>query len=288
MLIIKKDGYGFYLIPISFFILFYSYLSKKWKLVVLLISLFVVLVDFDARSNVIKFVVPFLLSFLFYFKRFLKLKIFKIILLSGFSLPFVFLILGLTNIFNVFQMDKYIKGNYIEKRIDGNQVDEINLKSDTRTFLYKEVIFSAVKNKYVLIGRTPSRGNESEIFGTHAAEELKTGRYERYSNEVSILNIFTWTGLLGLILYLLVFLKAAYLAIAKSNSNFLRILGLYLTFRWIYSWVEDPNTFNINNILLWMVIAMCYSVQFRNMSDSDFKNWMNSIFKGQPYLKSGI
>jgi hypothetical protein len=288
MFFITKDSYGFYLVPISFFMLFNSHLDKKWRIVILCISLIVVFVALDARSNVIKFTVPFLLSFLIYFKRYLKLKIFKILLISGFSLPFVFLALGITNIFNVFQMDKYIKGTYTKKVVISGRVEDANLKADTRTFLYKEVVTSAIKNNYVLIGRSPARGNESEAFGLHAAEELKTGRYERYSNEVSVLNIFTWTGLIGLILYLLVFLKAAYLAIAKSNSNFLRILGLYLTFRWIYSWVEDPNTFNINNILLWMVIAMCYSVQFRNMSDSDFKNWMNSIFKGKPYLNSGI
>ena len=84
--------------------LFNSHLDKKWRIVILCISLIVVFVSLDARSNVIKFTVPFLLSFLIYFKRYLKLKILKILLISGFSLPFVFLVLGITNIFNVFQI----------------------------------------------------------------------------------------------------------------------------------------------------------------------------------------
>jgi hypothetical protein len=205
--------------------------------------------------------------------------------MTCFALPFVFLFLGVTKTFNVFQIDEYVKGTYTEKKIIAGQVKEMDLKADTRTFLYKEVIMSAIKNNYILIGRSPARGNESEHFGEHAAIELKTGRYERYINEVSILNIFTWTGLVGLVLYFFVFFKAVYLAIYKSNNFFLKVIGLYVTFRWIYAWVEDFNRFDIMNIVLWMLIAICYSEQFRNMSDADFKTWLNSIFKKKKYFK---
>jgi hypothetical protein len=286
MLFITRESFGYYLIPVSFFLIFFPYLSKKWKIVVLLFSIFTVFVDLDARSTVIKFGASFLLCILFYFKKQIKFKIFNLIFICAFTLPFFLLFLGITGVFNVFNMDKYIKGSFTEKIIVGNEVQIADLKSDTRTFLYKEVILSSIKNKYVLFGRTPARGNDSEYFGLHAAEELKTGRYERHANEVSILNIFTWFGLVGVVLYFLVFFKAVYLAISKSKSDFLRILGLYLTFRWIYTWVEDPNTFNINNIILWMVISMCYSEQFRNMTNSDFKSWFDTIFKRQPFLKS--
>jgi hypothetical protein len=282
---LTTDSFGFYLIPISFFCLFLPFLTKKWRAGIVLIALFVIFVDLDARSNVIKFLVPFLLSFLFYFKRLVNFKFLKILFMTCFALPFIFLFFGVTHVFNIFKIDEYIKGNYTEKKIIAGQVKEIDLKADTRTFLYNEVITSAIKNKYVLIGRTPARGNESEHFGSHSFEELKTGRYERYGNEVSILNIFTWTGLIGIFLYFLVFLKAVYLAIYKSNNFFLKIIGLNVMFRWIYAWVEDFNRFDIMNIVLWMLIAMCYSEQFRNMSDLDFKSWLNSIFKRKIYLK---
>jgi hypothetical protein len=283
--LIETQSYGYYLIPISFFALFFPFLSRHWKVTVAIISLFVIFVDLDARSNVIKFFVPILFSFIFYFKRLLKFKLLKIIYMTCFALPFVFLFLGVTKTFNVFQIDEYVKGTYTEKKIIAGQVKEMDLKADTRTFLYKEVIMSAIKNNYILIGRSPARGNESEHFGEHAAIELKTGRYERYINEVSILNIFTWTGLVGLVLYFFVFFKAVYLAIYKSNNFFLKVIGLYVTFRWIYAWVEDFNRFDIMNIVLWMLIAICYSEQFRNMSDADFKTWLNSIFKKKKYFK---
>jgi hypothetical protein len=275
---LTTDSFGFYLMPITFFILFFPFLDNKWKFVIALVSFFVVFIDLDARSNVIKFLTPVVLTLFFKYKRIFNLKVIKILFLFGFIMPFVFLFLGLTNLFNLFQIDKYVKGTYTERKLISGQIEEVNLKADTRTFLYKEVIVSALKNKYLFLGRSPARGNESDSFGIFAAEELKTGRYERYSNEVSVLNIFTWMGLIGLILYFLVFLKSAYLAIYQSNSYFLCIIGLYITFRWIFAWIEDFNRFDIMNVILWIFISMGYSEHFRKMSDDDFKKWLSSIF----------
>ena len=205
--------------------------------------------------------------------------------MTCFAVPFVFLFLSITNIFNIFHIDDYIKGDYTEKKIVSGQEQVLNLKADTRTGLYQEVIISAIKNKYVLIGRTPSRGNDSEAFGIYLAEELNTNRYERYSNEVAILNIFTWTGIIGVVLYFFVFFRAVYFAIYKSNNFFIKVIGLYVTFRWIYAWVEDFNRFDIMNIVLWIFIAICYSEQFRSMSDHDFKEWLGTIFNKSQNIK---
>lgn len=283
---LTADSYGYYLIPITFFALFLPFLSPRWKVVVFLISLFVVFVDIDARSNVIKFLVPVFLSFLFYYKRFVKFKLLKVLFLTCFAMPFILLFLAIFNVFNVFQMEEYIKGDYSKKTVVSGQLKVSDLKADTRTGIYREVLISAIKNNYILLGRTPARGNDSEAFGLNLAETLHTGRYERYGNEVSILNIFTWTGIIGVVLYFLIFLKAVYLAIYKSKSFFLKIIGLYVMFRWIYSWVEDFNRFDIMNIVLFIFIAICYSEQFRSMNDKDFKNWLKSIFDRNNKLKS--
>ena len=104
MFFITREIFGSYLITLSFFLLFFPYLSKKWKLVVLLFSIFVVFIDLDARSTVIKFSAAFLLSFLFYFKKQIKFKIFNLIFIFSFSVPFLLLLLGITGVFNVFKM----------------------------------------------------------------------------------------------------------------------------------------------------------------------------------------
>jgi hypothetical protein len=276
-LLIGTDIYGFYLIPISFLALFLPVVNLRWKIIIVGVSLFVIVASLEARTNVVKFIMPALFSLLFYFKKVLKSKWLKIIHIFIFALPIALLVLAITETFNVFEMDKYIstKSNTVFLNSQGQDED---LLGDSRSFLYREVISSAIKNNYVLFGRTLARGNDSATFGSHEAEELRTFRYERYSNEVSILNVFTWTGLIGIVLYFFVFFKATYLAIANSNSYFLKIIGLYGSFRWLTAWVEDFNRFDIMNVFIWIVIAMCYSKQFRKMSDRDFVIWLNGIF----------
>ena len=277
ILFISTESYGYYLVPISFFSLFYPSLTPKWKFIIIGISLLVIFVDFDARSNVIKFMVPLLFSFLIFFEKFLHSKYYKLLFKIMFIAPILLLVLGISDIFNIFKMDDYITGTYKETKVMDGELRDVSLTADTRTFLYKEVILSAINNDYVLFGRTPARGNDSEYFGTHAAEELGTKRYERYGNEVSMLNIFTWIGLIGVILYTWIFYKAVDLAITQSNNHYLKIIGIYLAFRYMYAWVEDFSRFDINNVMLWLMISMCYSVQFRKMTDYAFKNWIHSV-----------
>ncbi len=268
---------GFYMAPISLLALFIPILKNKWKLIIVFVTLFVIFSDLSVRSSVIKYGCAIsigMLGFIKFIKIELAIKFFRYTFLL---LPIILLLLALSGIFNVFRMDEYLNGEYVVKSKTDPTIDE-SLTADTRTFLYSEVINSAILNNYVLWGRTPARGNDSDWFGNFMAEDLGTGRYERYENEVGILNIFTWTGLVGVLLYLLVFMRASYLAIYKSNSIFIKLLGLYVAFRWTFAFVEDFNRFDIANLTLWMMIAMCFSVKFRQMSDKVISLWVNSIF----------
>lgn len=274
---------GRFLVPISFILLFLPILKSKWKITVIVFTIYVLTFDITARSNVIKFFVPFLISCLYYFKYFLSNKILNISRLVLLFMPFILLAAGLSGVFNVFKLDQYL-GEHITKTesVTGDKGEE-NLTADTRTFLYVEVIESALKHDYVILGRTPARGNDSNSFGDFSLETLKTGKQERFSNEVSILNIFTWLGIVGVILYFLVFLRSSYLAINESNNFFIKLIGLYLTFRWAFGFVEDYSSFDLSNIFLWLMIGMCYSKTFRQMSNSQMKNWVLSIFEKPIY-----
>ena len=75
--LITPDAYGFYLVPISFLMLFFPLLNLRWKLILLAITLFVITADFGARSNVIKFSVPVLLSLIYYFRLYFKTIVFE-------------------------------------------------------------------------------------------------------------------------------------------------------------------------------------------------------------------
>lgn len=111
------------------------------------------------------------------------------------------------------------------------------------------------------------------------AEDLKTGKYERYQNELCHLNIFTWLGVIGMLLYTLIYIRSSYLAVYRSNSYFLKLIGVFIAFHWAYGWIEDTTNFDILNISLWSAISMGLSSQFRAMTNQDFVEWFGAIFK---------
>lgn len=275
---ISKGAYGWYLMPVSILLLFLPLISIRKGIVLFLIMLLVIFADLSARSNVIKFGFPFILLSFYLFRDFFTrntkiLELFRVVLMF---LPVIMLLLALTGVFNIFKMQDYIGGDYtVKKQVDGTEVQE-SLVSDTRSDLWKEVLLSAYNNNYWLIGRSPARGNDSELYG--AESEMLFGRKERLANEVAITNIFTWTGIIGVFLYMLVFWRASYWAINKSKNFFVKIMGLYLAFRWSYAWIEDRPSFSIGYLSIWILIGLCLSYSFRNMTDNDIKSWAHGIF----------
>lgn len=276
-IIIRTDAFGFYLIPISFMLLFLPVLTRTQKIILLIASVVVLVADLGARSNVIKFCLPFFILLIYGFREKMPAKLLETVRISLFVMPLLFLILGVSGIFNVFNTNEYIKGEVTSVGVDsdGNMVEQ-NIIVDTRTFIYVEVLESAINNNYWLLGRTPARGNDSDTFGVLAAEI--TGRYERLENEIGVANVFTWTGLVGVILYFLIFYRASFLAINKSRNIYIKMLGVYVAFRWLYSWVEDVNNFSLNYFMLMMMLGICYSYSFRNMTDKEITIWARGIF----------
>lgn len=277
--IFPSSSYQFYLGPVFLIGCFLPVIPLKWRYILLGLILVMLVANLGARSQVIKSAMVLLIAIGIYFQRFITLRILKIIHWACYITPVVLLILGLSGTFNIFEDLSSNEGKYIEKRVvNGKQVEE-DLSADTRTFIYVEVIESALKHNYVIWGRTPARGNDSMAFGTFQAEELKTGKYERHGNEVCHTNVFTWLGLIGVILYSLIYLRSSYLAIYKSKNIYIKFIGCFIALRWAYGWVEDMNNFSIMNIALWMMIAMGLSIKFRNMTNLEMREWVQNIFK---------
>jgi hypothetical protein len=183
-------------------------------------------------------------------------------------------------------MDEYLGSYEVKSANVSTKFETENLTADTRTFLYFEVLNSAILHNYLIWGRTNARGNDSEYFGEYNKYELQTRKGERFSNEASILNIFTWLGSIGVVLYFLVFLKATNLAINNSNNIYIKIVGLYISFRWFYSWIEEFSEFDLSNFFLWLMIGMCFSEHFRRMNDKQMSIWVKGIFDNKLALKN--
>ena len=278
---VPRGAYHFFLGPIYIVAFFWPLYSGKWKVIILLLMLLMLGADFSARSQVIKAGFVLFLSLLYLKRRFVSQALLKWMHWTFYILPLTLLFLGLTGRFNVFE-DVFSGESLVVTKLDrnGKAVKE-DLSSDTRTFIYIEVISSAIKHNYVWAGRTPARGNDSAYFGAFSAEGLKTGLYERHSNEVGLPSLFTWLGLIGLILVSLIYLRSSYLALYYSNNIYIKFLGCFVAFRWGYGWIEDMYGFTPMILGLYMVMAMCLSKTFRRMNDKEMKGWLLGLVGGK-------
>lgn len=270
---VSVSAFHFILAPIFIIGCFIPLLKTQWKIIIIFFIIVMLVGDIGARAQIMKAILVLILSLIVYLRNKIPFLFLKTIHWALYIIPITLLFLGITGKYNIFSesQNKY-------KNLD-NESNEVVLTADTRTFIYKEVIESAVNNNYVLCGRTPARGNDSQVFGALNAEELKTGKYERYMNEVCHPNVFTWLGLLGLIPWCLIYLTSSYLAMYKSNSFFLKVVGIFIAFRFFLGWIEDVNEFSISGLSVWMAIGIGLSPYFRNMDDNTFMKWYKNIFK---------
>lgn len=277
---------GMFLFPVSFLILFVPGLKIHWKLILIFITLIVFFdgITTGTRSFILKFGVPVILLLLYYTRFFIAFdNIVKNTHLVLIIAPWLLFVLGVFGIFNVFKIDQYLKIDYVAETTTAEGVVKTqDITEDSRTFIYKEVLQSAQKYNYWILGRSPARGNETVAFAGFF-EEI-SGRNERYKNEANVPNIFTWMGIIGVLLYFLVFLKASMLAIYRSNNTYSKLLGLFVAARWAYAWVEDYSSFGMNDFTIWFMIGACLSESFRKMNNVEVKLWARGIFESR-YVK---
>lgn len=277
--VMDAGAYHFLIWPIFFYGIYSKYLPFRWKLFILTVFATMLTVGIINRAQAVKVVATSGLALAFYFKSYFSKKIINLLHWAFYIIMIILLYLGISGQYNIFEAIEGNSGKFTEQRIDeeGNLVID-DASADTRTFIYQEVISSAIENDYIWTGRTPARGNDSFSFGKHLAEDLGTNKYERHSNEVCHPNIFTWLGLIGMLLYSIIYLQASWLALYRSKSYAMNILGCFVAFHWALGWIEDINRLDVTNIFMWMCIAMCLSEDFRNMDDEQFKDWFHHLF----------
>lgn len=273
------DFYHFYLGPLLILgCLIPLFPNKIWKIGALVLLGVMLLGDIGARAQMLKAGMTLLIAAGIWMRHRIPGRLLRIGHWSFYIIPIILLALGISGRYNIFDHSTKYSGRFTQQGVENGQVVVKDLAVDTRTFIYREVIGSALANDYLLWGRTPARGNDSEWFGAYNAEELNTGKYERQMNEVAHPNIFTWLGLIGLVLWSLIYLKSSFLAVYRSRNVFMRFLGVFIAFRFLLGWIEDVNSFNLSGIAIWMLIAMGFSEQFRAMTDTEFKKWVRGCF----------
>lgn len=283
VLFMDGEAVGRFFSPFAFLLFFFPYLEKKWKVRTLVVVAFVLLFGaLGARSSVLRFAIAIVFALAIYLHKIIPKVLIKIVAIILFVAPVALFVLGIQDQFNIFKLQEEMGWDDVEVTNSFDAKDKENLGADTRTFLYVEEIQSAVDNDYVLWGRSLSRGYDSQIIeGT----DWMLGRNERWSSEVRILNVFNHMGLIGVVIVGLLYFCAAFNAVFRSKSFGMQLIGLYVSYRWLYAWIEDFERYDLINLYLWIPIVMCYSSKFLNMTDSELKSWVQNLFKKNTCLK---
>lgn len=282
--IISPGAVHYFVSPFMIFICFIPILSKKWKIICLIVASLMLFRDIGARSQMLTAMASLGFAMVLWMFRNgwqkIVMKYLKIAFWGFHVLPVILLFLGISGTFNIFEcLSESSLSNEKTYNVsaDGN-INESNVAADTRTFIYVDVINSALKNNYVLFGRTMARGNDCTYnFGDETF--LLTGRYERFANEVGMTNIFTWLGMVGLLLYIGIYFRASWLGIYRSNNIYIKILSCFVAYHCMYGWIENYPAFTIHTLTLYVMIAMCMSSSFRSMTNLEFEILIKKIFK---------
>ena len=276
----NSSAIGKFSAPFTIPLLFFPIISKRIRIITIVVMLSVLIFAIGDRSDVIKILVCAIIAISLQFKVILRhldglIKIFRYF---AFFAPFVFFILGISGTFNVFNIEEYVK-DVSRFAITNMSGESENLTADTRTILYEEAIVSSIKHNYYIQGRSMARGYDSPFFSyiydTDKYKGNKPG--ERYAAESLIVTLFTYFGIIGVIFYFIIFLVGTKRAIYESNNIYVKMLGVYLSFRWMWLWVEDFVRFDMNTITLWIIFAMCLSPYFRNLTDVEFRKVMSKL-----------
>ena len=265
----------------NFYILLFSItINNRKARFIIICGLICTLIGYENRSGVLKTLMGIFLCATLWLPSIWR-KITNVTLHFAFYLiPIVLLILGLTGTFNIFQDLSSEESTEITMRFSGNDDEGVVLKedltADTRTALYEEVIASAIMGDYVLFGNTIGRGNTHN--GEWAQDIEGYDDSERLMNEAMMLNIFTWMGIIGIILYSLMYLQASCLGLFRSNNSYVPVIACAVAFHWAMSWMEEPTQFKPMDFSFFILLGICCSPRFRKMSDSDFRLWFKSCF----------
>ncbi len=244
--------------PLFFVILTLPLRSSGEKLLIIAISVVVIIFSLTNRAGVIRIAFSYLIVAAYYLID--RFGVGKKVLYSA-----VFVVLMIP----VFSLYLAAKGHNVFQIVLGEEDDvysQLDPTADTRTFLYYEVFQDIRVNKSLLVGKGLNAGYDSPSFRTYRREVV----------EVGFLQILMKTGLVGFLLYSFILGSAIYKAIVRSNNQFIKMMGLFLTSYFIMLFIENQIAYNLLNVIVWIVVGFCQSPGLRNLNNREIL----SLFKG--------
>jgi hypothetical protein len=260
---------------ITLFILFVPYIEFRWRIFFVAIAVISILINIDYRINILKVLFVLILAVFVYKKLFLRITLLNFALAFSFFLPLILLLLGITDIFNLYRDGLTFDYEYALTITGESTVTQLG--SDTRTFLFTDVFNSMIsKGSCFIIGEGGGAGYYSNWFVDLAYHkgDIEAASAGRGASEVGFLNQLLYSGIIGVGLYALVLFTAAYYGVNYTSNTLTKLLALFLAFHWIIFFIEDQILFNMNNLAIWLAIGMCLSNSFRSLTDDQISKFL--------------
>lgn len=243
-----------------------GYFMNKYKWYIIIFTLYSLTLTWDARGWVLRALFGLVLGLYYIFVQQkiqrLSKKIMNIVFSVLLIAPLVFSYLGYKGIFNVFDMQSYM---------DNSSMSEDDLV-DTRSFLYILVQEKLEASKSVVGGVGLAVSYWDDFNAESNVNELR--KIGRTSTESGLLNVYFWGGIIGAFLYSMIYWMAAYYGIFRSKNFFCKLIGLFIIFRWVISFVDEPNGWVCSNIMLYFFMGICLNKKIRNLDDEFMQKYL--------------
>ena len=185
-----------------------------------------------------------------YLPRLLPSRIFKILVIALFFLPYGLIIWSVENEASVFEVGL-------------SQVEDQSLKVDTRTFLYQELLEDLQKNDALWFGKGALSGYQSKYFGTNGTTIGRT------SSEVYFLHLLMRGGLIYLILIQLLLFLSIRMALKNGCSQLCKSFAFSIACFSCLAFIGDFLGANILHVSIWVMVGFCLSNYWTSLSDQE-------------------
>lgn len=246
------------------FILCIPYIKNKYKLFIIIAVIIVITYDINRRSILINNLVPFILLFAVPIIR--KTNYRRLIIRTFIIIPVVLLTLGLSGVFNIFKYTESMSDFTIE-------ANSRKFTTDSRSGIYEDVFSELQREKAYIWGLGGNGKTQTHL----AKDQFSIWSKGRESTESGMLNHIQYGGLIGFLAYGLLLLGAAIRG-SNANNDFIKLLSVFISFKFLYSFIEDPIMTNAQTFYLFLWIGMCYNKKFKRMNNSQIKLYLNKIF----------
>ena len=254
---------------LNIFLLFIPFLQKKWRRIIVFVVIVIALLDVDRRSIIANVLFCLVLGYgaPVLTKNIVKAGVFASLIL----IPIILFIMGVSGVFNVFE---YMEESYTYQASE----DARDMFADSRTDIYNDV-FTELQDQDAMLWGLGGIGK------THTPlEDIKYYNFDeiyahgRSGTESGMLNYIQYGGMLGLLIYGLLLIVASYKAVFKSNNKLMVLVGLYVAFKFLFSFIEDRVGFQPNTFYLFLAVGMCYNVSLREMDDEEMREYIQQVF----------